>query len=200
MDKKFQKSLVSMIDEAVLAKLQAIAVAFDLDFAEVKKVADSVSDIKKSPKGRKTKKDVDPNAPKKPMTAFFMFSSSKTEEIIAEVKKNPNKKYKDKNGNTFKVKEENYGKDGVTLQRPIISKSAGYLWAELGVDGRKEWKVKSDGLKEKYEKELQAYNKANGVQEKSVKKSKKKIKTPSIVEDSDEEEKLDVVEDSSSDE
>lgn len=208
MDKKFQKALSNFIDDAFNAKLEAVAAALDLDFSEVKKAADSVAtDVKKSsPKGRKAKKDVDPDAPKKPMTAFFMFASAKSQEIIDEVKRNPDKKYKDKSGNTFKVKKENYGKDGVKLQRPIISKIAGSMWAELGEDGRRKWKEKSDKLKEQYEKDLDAYNEEHGIEKKPAKKpakksTKKVIKTPSIVEDSDEEDiEAEAVVSSSSDE
>ncbi|XP_069023675.1 high mobility group protein B2-like [Embiotoca jacksoni] len=83
------------------------------------------------PKGaRKTKKKKDPNAPKRPPSAFFVFCSD----------------------HRPRIKEENPG-----ISIGDIAKKLGELWSTQGAKDKAPYEAKAGKLKEKYEKEVAAY-------------------------------------------
>lgn len=85
-----------------------------------------------APAAKKMKKEKDPNAPKRPLSAYFIFSN----EIRPTVKKqNPDAKITD------------------------MSKIIGDMWKGMD-DGKKaKYQKKADTDKERYEKEMAAYKK-----------------------------------------
>jgi len=82
-------------------------------------------------KPRSKKSGKDPNMPKRPMSAYFLWM----------------------NENRERIKEE-YGCDGVAE----VSKKAGEIWKEMGEGERAEWEEKQREAKEKYEEEMKEYN------------------------------------------
>uniref|UniRef100_A0A3B4FZX6 High mobility group box 2a n=1 Tax=Pundamilia nyererei TaxID=303518 RepID=A0A3B4FZX6_9CICH len=79
-------------------------------------------------KGKKKKKD--PNAPKKPPSAFFIFTSEHREKIKAD---NP----------------------GISITD--IAKKSGEMWKKMSTTDKAPYKAKYAKLKEKYEMEVAAY-------------------------------------------
>jgi len=98
---------------------------------------DDDDDGKKKKKKKKEKKAKDPNAPKKPQTAFFVYLREQRQVV------------KDKNP-TMKPKE-------------LVSE-LGRLWKEMSDEDKKEFKDKAELEKTKYKEEVKKYeeNKANG--------------------------------------
>ncbi|XP_012708548.1 high mobility group protein B2 [Fundulus heteroclitus] len=88
------------------------------------------------PKGmKKVKKKKDPNAPKRPPSAFFVFCSDHRPRIKAE---NP----------------------GISIGD--IAKKLGELWATQGAKDKAPYEAKAAKLKEKYEKDVAAYRAKGG--------------------------------------
>lgn len=83
---------------------------------------------------RKTKKD--PNAPKRPLSAFIFFSKEKREEII---KKNPELK--------SKLAE--------------VGKMVGEAWGKLSEAQKKPYETKAVQDKARYEREMASYKKGS---------------------------------------
>ena len=81
------------------------------------------------------KKVKDPNLPKRPNSAYFIFSNEKRPSLME------------------KSKKEN-GKVAVT----DVSKELGKMWGELNAKKRKPFEEKAIKDKERYEKEMVAYN------------------------------------------
>jgi len=113
---------------------------------------------KPAAKNTKTKKD--PNAPKKPLTAYFLFSAAKREEV--------------KKGLPSDAK--------VTM----VAKKLGEMWGAL--DDKSEWTKKAAKAKANYEKEMEAYEggdtkgtkaKKRPSEDRDEKSSKKKRKVES---------------------
>ena len=88
------------------------------------------------------KKVKDPNLPKRAQSAYFHFSSDKRQAIMDELKK------KD-------------GKVDVTL----VSKELGAMWKDLSDKKKKPYEVKANKDKERYEKEMEEYNKNKSSEE-----------------------------------
>ncbi|ETO25247.1 hypothetical protein RFI_11891 [Reticulomyxa filosa] len=108
---------------------------------------------------RKNKKTKDPNAPKKPQSAYFLFINDRRPKLKET---HPDKKVTE------------------------MSKLLGAEWKDLSADKKKKWEEKAETLKAEYQKKLEAYKKTDSYKKyqdelKKQKKSKKKI------EESDEE-------------
>eukprot|EP01061_Rhynchopus_euleeides_P046339 TRINITY_DN874_c0_g1_i1.p1 TRINITY_DN874_c0_g1~~TRINITY_DN874_c0_g1_i1.p1 ORF type:complete len:228 (+),score=150.90 TRINITY_DN874_c0_g1_i1:39-686(+) len=101
----------------------------------------------KRKRGGKAKKD--PNAPKKPLTAYFLFANSVRQEIRDE---NPD----------FKMTE--------------VTKETGRRWGELDEDDKQEFKDKHLELKAEYEEKMKEYlaNKEDDDEDEEEEKPKKK--------------------------
>nr|XP_061791416.1 high mobility group protein B2-like isoform X2 [Nerophis lumbriciformis] len=88
------------------------------------------------PKGaKKGKKKKDPNAPKRPPSAFFVFCSE----------------------HRPRIKEENPG-----ISIGDIAKKLGELWSTQGAKDKAPYEAKAAKLKEKYEKDVAAYRATGG--------------------------------------
>ncbi|KNC99879.1 uncharacterized protein SPPG_05251 [Spizellomyces punctatus DAOM BR117] len=85
---------------------------------------------KKAATGRKTRAKKDPNAPKKPLSAFFFFSQE----------------------NRARIKEEN--PDATFGQ---IGKLLGQEWKEISQSDKQLYEKKAENDKIRYEKDLRAY-------------------------------------------
>jgi len=97
------------------------------------------------PKGtKKGKKKKDPNAPKRPPSAFFVFCSD----------------------HRPRIKEEHPG-----ISIGDIAKKLGELWSTQTSIDKKPYEAKAGKLKEKYEKDVAAYRAKSGVEAKGGKKS-----------------------------
>ncbi|KAL6472432.1 hypothetical protein MHYP_G00186200 [Metynnis hypsauchen] len=88
------------------------------------------------PKGEKKKRFKDPNAPKRPPSAFFIFCSE----------------YRPK------VKEETPG-----LSIGDVAKKLGEMWNKTSAEEKQPYEKKAAKLKEKYEKDIAAYRKGKVV-------------------------------------
>ncbi len=86
--------------------------------------------------GKRGKKKKDPNAPKRPPSAFFIFCSDHRPNLKGE---NPN------------------------LTIGEIAKKLGELWAKQGAKDRAPYEQKAVKLKEKYEKDIAAYRAKGGM-------------------------------------
>jgi len=86
--------------------------------------------------GKRGKKKKDPNAPKRPPSAFFIFCSDHRPNIKAE---NP----------SFGIGD--------------IAKKLGELWSKQGAKDRAPYEAKAVKLKEKYEKDMAAYRAKSGM-------------------------------------
>ncbi|KAM7149262.1 high mobility group protein B1-like isoform 1-T1 [Molossus nigricans] len=130
------------------------------------------------PKGETKKKFKDPNAPKRPPSAFFLFCSE----------------YRPK------IKGEHPG-----LSIGDVAKKLGEMWNNTAADDKQPYEEKAAKLKEKYEKDIAAYR-ARGkpdVAKKGVvkaKKSKKKKEEEEEEEDEEDEEEEEDEEDDDDDE
>ncbi|KAM4824488.1 LOW QUALITY PROTEIN: high mobility group protein B1-like, partial [Urocitellus parryii] len=87
------------------------------------------------PKGETKKKFKDPNAPKRPPSAFFFFCSEYRPQI----------------------KGEHPG-----LSIGDVAKKLGEMWSNTTADGKQPYEKKAAKLKEKYEKDIAAYEGAKG--------------------------------------
>ncbi|CAD8094185.1 unnamed protein product [Paramecium sonneborni] len=94
------------------------------------------------------KKERDPNAPKKPLTAFFLFNQKYREKVI---ERNPE------------------------IKLTQISQMAGSKWQSMTEQEKKPYLDQYNAAKEKYELELKDYNDRNGIEtnDKKRKKSEK---------------------------
>lgn len=81
-------------------------------------------------KEKKEKKEKDPNAPKRPLTAYFLFANDKRAGVKAE---NP----------TFKVTD--------------VAKAIGELWKEASEADKAKYQKKADEEKKKYEAAVAKY-------------------------------------------
>ncbi|KAK3083995.1 hypothetical protein FSP39_006426 [Pinctada imbricata] len=112
---------------------------------------------KKKEKKKKKKEKKDPNAPKRPQTAYFLWFNSHREEI----------------------KTENPG-----LSITELSKKAGEMWRDLGDEDKKQWNEKAAEAKVEYEKAMEEYlaNKkesdSEDEEETGTSEKKKKKKSP----------------------
>lgn len=103
------------------AKADAVRYAREMDDYEPDEV---------STKKKKRKKD--PNAPKRPQTAFFLFSGEHREEVKKELP------------------------EGTRVGD--IAKRLGVMWSELDDDEKKEYQEKAEEAKADYEKAMEEYN------------------------------------------
>lgn len=89
------------------------------------------------PKGveKTKKKKKDPNAPKKNLTAYFMFQKEVRPQIVAD---NPN----------LKVSE--------------VAKEIGEQWKNLDQDQKSKYEKLAEQDKERYQREMEAYNSKRG--------------------------------------
>nr|KAF6427642.1 high mobility group box 1 [Rousettus aegyptiacus] len=130
------------------------------------------------PKGETKKKFKDPNAPKRPPSAFFLFCSE----------------YRPK------IKGEHPG-----LSIGDVAKKLGEMWNNTAADDKQPYEKKAAKLKEKYEKDIAAYRakgKPDAAKKGVVKaeKSKKKKEEEEDEEDEEEEEEDEDEEDEDEDE
>ncbi|CAN9510046.1 unnamed protein product [Ophioblennius macclurei] len=120
------------------------------------------------PKGsKKTKKKKDPNAPKRPPSAFFVFCSEFRP----------------------KVKEDNPG-----ISIGDIAKKLGEHWSTLGAKEKAPYEAKAAKLKEKYTKDMEAYKSKAGSGKSDVKKSgpgRPSGKKPAVADDDDDDDEDD---------
>lgn len=84
---------------------------------------------------KKSKGDKDPNAPKRALSAYFLWFNASRESIK---KKHP----------------------GLSL--PEMAKKGGELWKGLSSDDKKEWEDKAKKAKDRYIKEMEEYKKSGG--------------------------------------
>ncbi|XP_076907815.1 high mobility group B protein 3-like [Bidens hawaiensis] len=130
--------------------------------AKSTKKADAKLAVKKSaPKGKAAK---DPNKPKRPASAFFVF--------MEEFRK--------------QFKEENPGNKSVAA----VGKAGGAKWKAMSDSEKAPYVAKADKRKKEYEKTLAAYNKKKdaGVEDDDSDKSKSEVNDEEDEEGSDEEE------------
>uniref|UniRef100_UPI00358E1061 high mobility group protein B2-like isoform X1 n=2 Tax=Myxine glutinosa TaxID=7769 RepID=UPI00358E1061 len=113
------------------------------------------------PKGMKRKQKKDPNAPKRPPSAFFVFCSE----------------------HRPKVKQDNPG-----LGIGSIAKKLGEQWGMLTPDGKTPYEKQAGKLKEKYERDVADYHRGNKAGAGGAAASKAKQKVEEDDEDEDEEE------------
>ncbi|CAK89234.1 unnamed protein product (macronuclear) [Paramecium tetraurelia] len=94
------------------------------------------------------KKERDPNAPKKPLTPFFLFNQKYREKVVD---RNPE------------------------IKLTQISQMAGNKWSSMSEQEKKPYVDQYNAAKEKYEQELKDYNEKNGIEtnDKKRKKSEK---------------------------
>jgi len=138
---------------------------------------DSDGETDKKPKAKRAKKD--PNAPKRPMNAYMLYSNS----VRA------------------KVREEN-----PELSITDVSKEIGARYKKLGADEKAKLKAKVDSAMEVYKKEMAAYETSKPKEEKkqkakaveSKKKKKKKPEPEPESSDSDDSDDSDGLDDSDS--
>ncbi|XP_063046680.1 FACT complex subunit SSRP1a [Engraulis encrasicolus] len=90
---------------------------------------------KKERRPRKEKKGKDPDAPKRPMSAYMLWLNSSRERIKSE---NP----------------------GISVTE--ISKKAGEMWRQIGKDKKEEWDKKAEEAKRAYEKAMKEYKESGG--------------------------------------
>jgi len=120
---------------------------------------------KKAPaKEKKEKAAKDPNAPKRPMGAYFLFSGDMRAKVKAD---NPD----------MKVTE--------------IAKHIGELWKNISEKEKEKYQKKADEAKAAYEKEVEKYKASGGgggaaKAKPAAKKATKKAKEPEPEEDEDE--------------
>jgi len=99
--------------------------------AAMAKYNEEIADLPAEAKKAGTKRKKDPNAPKRPMSAYFLwFQSSRAE-----------------------LKEENPGSSVTDL-----GKIAGAKWREMDDDDKEEWTAKAAEAKEAYEEAMAKYN------------------------------------------
>jgi len=98
----------------------------------------AMRDFKNStPKKKKRKILKDPNAPKKPQTAYFLYSASVREEVKMSLSEANRKKVS------------------------VIAKRIGAQWGELETSVKDEWKAKAAKLKAEYLEEFETYKKTD---------------------------------------
>ena len=131
-----------------LIRLLAAEYKFDAEDAIARFIEDTESsttvEVAKSSKGKKSKKQVDPNAPVKPKkatNAFMLFTSAMRDQVKA---------------------------DHPELKPKEISKKMGELWAELSDEDKEPYVEKAEKLKAEYlekkaewEKEMEEYKNSN---------------------------------------
>lgn len=88
-----------------------------------------------APKNAKQKKEKDPNAPKKPMSAYFLFLNDRRKDIKREKP---------------------------TLTMCQQTKEATVEWNKMTEKEKKKWQDLQVKEKQRYEKEMQTYDKSNG--------------------------------------
>jgi len=101
-------------------------------FEEKRKQAAAEQDNKKI---KRKKPPKDKNAPKKPQTAFFLYSGSVRESVKNELPEGDRKKV------------------------VLITKKIGAMWKTLGAEEKASWKSKADKLKKEYNEVLAEYKK-----------------------------------------
>ncbi|XP_042501079.1 high mobility group B protein 7-like [Macadamia integrifolia] len=120
------------IESRIKMKLEAHVVERDAEakkpVEKKRKVASSEPKVKKSKPGKKVK---DPNAPKRPPTAFFLFMDDFR------------KSYKEENPDGKDVK--------------VVAKEGGAKWQSMTEEEKKPYLDKVQELKEEYEKALETY-------------------------------------------
>ncbi|KAL4018432.1 hypothetical protein IC575_022028 [Cucumis melo] len=116
--------------------------------AEKKKSASSEPKAKKSRTDKKGKKDKDPNAPKRPPTAFFIFMDDFR------------KSFKEANPDSKGVKE--------------VAKEGGEKWKSMTDEEKKPYQDKAAELKAEYEKALEGRNAENEDDEKETEEIEEK--------------------------
>ncbi|XP_069089141.1 FACT complex subunit SSRP1 isoform X2 [Pleurodeles waltl] len=87
---------------------------------------------KKASEGKKTK---DPNAPKRPMSAYMIWLNANREKIKSEI-------------------------PGISIID--LSKRAGELWKGMTKEDKEQWDRKAEAAKKDYEKAMKAYNESGG--------------------------------------
>jgi hypothetical protein len=116
--------------------------------ASKRKRSSSSSPKKSSGEKKSKRRKKDPDAPKRPMTAYLLFS----QEHRVEAKK----------------------KLGSDAKLPEIAKKLGKMWAKAPEDEKKKFEKKAASAKEKYDKEMKKYKaKSSSSSKKSSKKSDK---------------------------
>ncbi|XP_061103574.1 high mobility group protein B3-like [Conger conger] len=121
------------------------------------------------PAGKKGKKKKDPNAPKRPPSGFFLFSSDQRPKIKAQ---HP------------------------SLGIGDVAKKLGEMWNNLGDSNKQPYLIKANKLKDKYQKDMADYKGKLGGAAGGPKPKKKPVQVP---EDDDEDEEEDDEEDEDDD-
>jgi len=97
-----------------------------------KKSSSKKSSTKKKSSEKKKRAKKDPNSPKRPLSAFMIFSNEKRDEV-----------------------REKLGKDTKITE---VASKLGKMWKKVDDDEKKKYQKKAAKLKETYEKELKKYN------------------------------------------
>ncbi|CAD8157041.1 unnamed protein product [Paramecium octaurelia] len=128
-----------------------IAKKFQQFFAHMNKFCQQFlkdQNVPEIPTATEKKKERDPNAPKKPLTPFFLFNQKYREKVV---ERNPE------------------------IKLTQISQMAGNKWSSMSEQEKKPYLDQYNAAKEIYEQELKDYNEKNGIQtnDKKRKKSEK---------------------------
>jgi len=109
---------------------------------------------------KRTKKDKDPDQPKRPQSAYFLWMNASRADIKAANSQVPQKE---------------------------ILKIAGGLWKNMSEDDKKEWHNKAEEAKELYKEQMENYNggKSNGGGQKAQKSGSGKKQQVPMEEESD---------------
>ena len=110
----------------------------DIPKEELEEIIQKVMGMGKAKKAKKEKKQKDPNAPKKALSAYFIFLAEKREEITASL---------------VDGDEELSGRKRVTK----TTKIAGEMWGKLSDDEKEPYKQKSTEDKQRYLEEMESY-------------------------------------------
>jgi len=104
-----------------------------------------------APPKKKAKKDKDPNAPKRPMNSYMLYSNSVRSQIREENPEMPTQNIMKEISNRFKL---------------------------LNEEDQKKWKDKADKVKEVYKKDVEAYEKTKPKEKKQSSMPKAKVNKP----------------------
>ncbi|KAM3585806.1 hypothetical protein VKS41_002350 [Umbelopsis sp. WA50703] len=110
-------------------ELTAALEAAGKSLLETSELLKKVSSLQVSEEGKK-KRNKDPNAPKRPMGSFFLFANDRREKLR---------------------------KEHPDLDTKEIARKLGEEWKDLSDSKKKNWTQKADALKDRYNKDVEAY-------------------------------------------
>lgn len=137
--------------------LEVLIEHFKLDEKEVRK---ETRDLLPSTSQYRKKKPKDPNAPKKPLTAFIFFTNAKREEVV----NNTNEELK---------RQAPEGQEPQTIKFKDVMKELGKLWKTMSTADKAPYQAMANENKEQYRKAKEAYAKEHPSEEKKPKRARK---------------------------